>query len=40
MTTGADQIVVALRDGRETLDRVVGSDRKPTSAVMKIDLKS
>ncbi|OOV98244.1 Do family serine endopeptidase AlgW [Pseudomonas sp. MF4836] len=40
VTTGAEQIVVALKDGCETLAHVIGSDPETDLAVLKIDLKN
>lgn len=36
---GADEILIALRDGRQTPAKVMGSDRDSDVAVLKIDLK-
>ena len=38
VTANAEQIVVALKDGRETLAKVIGSDPETDLAVLKIDL--
>ena len=38
VTANADEIVVALRDGRETMGRIIGSDPDTDLAVVKIDL--
>ena len=38
VTANAEQIVVALKDGHETLARVIGSDPETDLAVLKIDL--
>jgi serine protease DegS len=39
VTTGADQIIVTLKDGREAMARIIGSDPETDLAVLKIDLK-
>src|SRR3546814_19566155 len=38
VTANAEQIVVALNDGRETLARVIGRDPETDLAMLKIDL--
>ena len=38
VTAGADQIIVALKDGRETMERVIVSAPETDLAVLKIDL--
>ncbi len=38
VTSNAEQIIVALRDGRETLARVIGRDPETDLAVLKIEL--